>query len=269
MPRKRSEGKAQEGNTSSSLRTYLQKNQDIFLSSLFGLKWKLPLVIALDFLFYFLSFLGLAQAFKILKSRYEQIQFPQTLQGLSEDQAQSLLMQSKVFYHDLIIGIALAVLGIIILFSIIKGIIWALTLGQRITPKYMGKFLALNSIWLTWWILLLGLLSYISNLAQARYFLFLLIFLFILLSMGMYSLFVPAQTFASIKKGLALPFRKFHLLIAPYTLLLTFYLLITKLYSFNPGTSTSIFLLIFTLTFIAISRSYLSRLVVELAEGKI
>ncbi|HLD87269.1 MAG TPA: hypothetical protein VJB12_04350, partial [Candidatus Nanoarchaeia archaeon] len=148
-------------------------------------------------------------------------------------------------------------------------IIWALTLGQRITPKYMGKFLALNSIWLTWWILVFGLLAYISNLAQAKYFLFFLIFLFILLGMCMHSLFVPGQTFSSIKKGLTIPFRRFHKLILPFSILFFTYILITKIFSFIPGVYAQIALLIFTLAFIAIARAYFSRLVVEIAEGKV
>src|SRR3989338_11284407 len=221
----------------SALLSYLEKNRDIFISSVKGFTWRLPLAMALDFLFYFIAFIGISTAAQKLRGKYEQILFPQSLDGLTPDQAALLLSQAKSFYYSLIGGIVIAVICLIVLWSLLKGIIWALTLRQKITPIYLWKFFLLNCAWLTFWISLLGTLAYISNLAQAKYVVLGLFAFFVILSNGLYTVFVPNPSFASVKKGLGFTLRNLHLLIAPYTLLFVFYILITKLYSFDPGKS--------------------------------
>jgi hypothetical protein len=252
--------------THSLLISYLKKNTAIFLSSAKNLGLRVPLIMFLDFLLYFIAYLGVSAGARTLQEKYDQIPFPQTLQGITTDQASLLLSQAQSFYYHLIGAIIIGAFIFIVLWSLFKGIVWALTLREKITPRLLWRFLLLNALWMTLWLALLSSLAYLTNLSQAKYVILGLIALFIMLTNGMYALFVKNPSLSSAKKGIGLTFRTLHLLLLPYMLALLLYLVLLKPFTFVSGLASQIGLLVATLAYFTICRAYLSHLVVELGK---
>ncbi len=246
---------------------YTEKNVIIFISSLKSIRWKILLIALLDLLFYFASFAVIMAAYKILKAKYDAIPFPGSLGGITAEQTAILLEQSsKAFYYSLIGGMLLAALCIIVLWSLFKGVIWALTARQRITPPFLWRFFFLFAGWLGPWFLFFALLAYIANPQQAQMLFFALIALFIILGNSILALFVLEPGWASIRRGFHITFTKLHILALPYLAFLFAYFVMTKLLSMVPGVAGQATALAFTLLFFAVARAYALKLVAALDE---
>ncbi len=244
--------------------SYAKSTIAIFPTSLKSAGWRLAPLAFLDFLFYFGCYWVLRFAFQALKQKYAAIPFPETLNGISPEQAALLLGQAKSFVYGVIGGILLVFVGIILLWTLLKTLIWALTLKQRPTSVHFWKFFLFGAIWTSFWLTLFAFLAYLANLLQLKFLLFTLIALFIILGNSILTLFTMEPTWKAVKRGFSLTFTKLHYLALPYFTLFSLYVISMKLLGLIPGAKIKIFLLAFTLLFIAASRAYLAQLILAI-----
>ena len=228
------------------------------------------LVILLDFLFYAGLFGMMSLAAHEIKSNYDTLTFPDPSlqQQISEAEASQMLEQMKSF-RDTTIALLMAVaVGAILWWSICKGVIWSITLKEKIRIRTLWRFFMLNLAWLGCWMLLIASLAYAINFAQAKYFFLGLIGFFGIVTSSICTRFIPNPSFASFKEGLLFSFKKFHLLAFPCMLLFLAYALFARVFSISPHIAMQIGLMAFTLIFAAFSRSYFAGLVQLIVKEK-
>src|SRR3989338_1531695 len=256
---------------------YAKNAAGIFIASLRQLNWRIPVIALLDFLFYFGAYVAIMIARKFVQAKEAALPFPETPDQLTAEQAALLLTQSKAFLFTFI-GIIIAVaLCIIILWSILKGIIWAMTLRQRYTPALAWRFLVLGFGWLGPWVALILFFAYISNALDARPFFLALFVVFIITGNSILAFYTRSPGWPAVKKGLSLAFTSVHLLILPYLALFVIYILFGTLFGLLPRVvsctagvlAAQVAWVVFALLFITISRAYVAHLVIAIDEEKL
>ncbi len=247
--------------------SYLFSLWTLLLQTLKGIRIWIVLVILLDFLFYAGAFGIMSLAAKEIKGSYDALTFPDPsiAQEITEAEAASMLAQMKSFRNMAVGVLGMVAIAIIAWWSVCKGIIWSITLKEKIQAATLWKFFMLNLAWLGCWMLLISGLAYAIDLSQAAYFFLAVLGLFALLTASIYTFFIPSPSFASFRKGLSTSFKKFHLLLLPATFLFLAYVLIAKLFMLSAHIAMQIGLLLFTLCYVAVARSYLAAVLQSIA----
>lgn len=223
-------------------------------------------IVILDALFYFLSgylfifWLGRIQT----KIAAIILPTPADLISLGYEKAQQVLSEAKSFYFLLIFSIIFLVIAIIFLASILKGIIWAITTNTKITFGFISKFLALNLIWMSFWFVLVFLISLFVQPTSAPIFMTITIFLGLYFTNTLYTIFMKKQTFKSIISAIKLNIVKIHLFLLPYALISLLLFVILRISNFLKFKYSAILLVLVMLIYAAVVRYYISTLVLEI-----
>lgn len=261
---------------SGSFLAYAKSAAGILAASLRQLNWRIFPIALLDFLFYFGAYVAIMVARTFVQAKEAALPFPET-PDLTVEEAALLLAQSKAFLFTFI-GVIIAVaLCIIILWSVLKGIIWAMTLRQRYTPVLAWRFLVLGAGWLGPWVALILFFAYISNALDARPFFLALFVVFIIAGNSILAFYTRSPGWPAVRKGLSIVFTRMHLLILPYLVLFVIYILAGALFGLLPrvvsGTAgvlaVQVTWVVLALLFITAARAYVAHLVIAIDEGKL
>ncbi len=248
---------------------YLSSLWALLIETIRSIRAWILLVVLLDFLFYAGAFGMVALAKSEIVANYDALNFPDPSlqQQISPEDAAAMLSQMKSFKATTITILAAVAIAIIMWWSICKGLIWSITLKEKIRATTLWRFLMLNLAWLGCWMLLISVFAYIFNFAKAQYFLLGLIGFFLLTTSSIYTFFMPSPSLAGFKKGMVVFFKKFHLLVLPSALLFMTYALASRIFMLSAHLAVQISLMAFTLLYAAFSRLYLAKVLRSLDGG--
>ena len=237
--------------------SYFSSLWALFTATIKSVGWWFCLVVLLDLLFY-LGVYGAGYAtFMHIQQEYSSLEIPDPTQIIAPEQAQMMLDKAKSFYYSTLGMLTLLALFVILWWTLLKGFIWSTILKQPLSARLFGKLFLFNMVWLGSWLLLFALMGYVFNLVLAPYFMLGLLVFFVMLTNTIYVFFISQPEWISVKKGVLLCLKKFHLLIVPYVMLFAIYMLLSRPFSLVQHISVQTFLLAFTLGYIALARSYL------------
>ncbi|MBI4143269.1 hypothetical protein HY487_00125 [Candidatus Woesearchaeota archaeon] len=245
---------------------FMDWNNSILVSSIKKIDFNIFLIAFLDALFYIISGYAIVFWLQRVQEKMASFNVPADIMSIGKDNAIQLASEIKSFYYLIIISLLALLLAIIFLASIFKGIIWAKTTNTKISFKLISRFLALNLIWMGFWIVLLFLIAYLAERTAAPLILLVLVLLSLYFSNTVYTIFMKEGKLKSILKAIKLNISKFHLFLLPYAaIFLLFYVLMkaSNLLKFKYSAILLGFVLVF---YIAIVRYYVSTLVIGIEE---
>lgn len=250
--------------------SYISHLQTLFLKTLKGITLGILAIVLVDFLFYLGAFGMVTYAGSQIKVGYDALILPDpsVQEAITPEIASEMLSQMKSFRLSIFNIVSLTALGIIVWWSVCKGIVWCMTLKAKISALILWRFLMLNLAWLGCWMLLISTLAFAIDFTQARYFFLGLIGIFILLTSSIYAIFIPSPTWSSFKRGLFIAIKQSHYLAPPMVLLFLLYVLLSKIFTLSAHIGMQIGLLFFTLLFVAFARSFIAAAITSLHEEK-
>lgn len=196
---------------------------------------KVLIIMFYDLLFYSLVFLIISIPLGFISKKEEIIisQLTDFSSSLAVTTGQNLASELITFFFTIIGLIILGSILIIVDYSILKGVIWNLTLDKKIKFKKILKYFYFNLVWLSLFIILIFLIDLLFK--SEPFTLFGIIFIngiafiyeLILLDIWIYlSIIISILFFQNkkqpIKSGLRLGFTKIHHFIIPYLIILIF-----------------------------------------------
>ena len=243
---------------------FLEWNNSIFISSIKKIDLNIILILFLDALFYLLSSYTVIFWLGRIQEKMAAFNLPADVISLGQQKANQLVSEVRAFYFLIIFSFVLLLLAIIFLESILKGIIWAKTTKTKINFELISKFLVLNLIWMSFWFLLIFLISWLVNQYAAPKFMIVTIALGLYFTNTLYALFMENKKLKSVLHAIRLNITKIHLFLLPYAVIfLIFYVLIkiTNLFKFKYST---VLLGLIILLYAAFFRYYVSALVLKI-----
>ena len=265
---------------------FIEWNNRVFVSSIKRIRLGIILIIILDILFYAISALIVTAWYVQIKLRMEKVFLPspESLASLGVEKAQQASAEARTFLLLLVFSIILVITMIIFAASIIKGIIWAKTTGTKITLRLISKFLALNLIWITFWLVLLMLIPIIIEPRvitrindphnPGMFFQFTTIHLYVIVAILissyftnlLYAIFMRNKKLNSIWKAIKMGILKIHLFLVPYIIIFLLFYVIIRLIGFLRFSYSTLFLALIAIAYAAVVRYYSSGLVMEIEE---
>ncbi len=246
--------------------SFLEWNNDIFVSSMKKIKLDIILIIILDSLFYVLSGYMLVFWLRRIQAGMAAFNLPGDVMSLGIEKGQELASDVKSFYYLIIFSFILVLVAIIFLASIIKGITWAKTTGAKISFKLISKFLALNLIWMGFWFLLVFLISLLVQPSLAPRFMVIAVILGLYFSNTLYTLFMHEQSLKSIFIAIKLNINKIHLFLLPYAIAGLLLFIILRAGNFLKFNYSSLVLGLLIITCAAFARYYVSELALRISK---
>ncbi len=162
-----------------------------------------------------------------IQSKYSLFDINQDVASLGYEGVSKITSDLWSFFFLFIGSLALLSLTIIFMASIIKGVIWPITTGTRLSLTFLSKFFILNLIWMGFWFLLIFLFSLIIEPLLVQKINIFVIFVSLYLSNILYSLFVEQNKIGKILDAFKIGFTKIHFFILPCALIfLIFYIFI-------------------------------------------
>ena len=249
-------------------KNFLDWNNRILASSMKKLNWNIVLIIILDAVFYVISAYLFVLWDKKRKALSPNMPEPTQLIALGYEKAQQALAQTKSYLFFIIFSLLLLLLIIIFLATIIKGIIWAKTLNKKLNLKLISKFLGLNLLWMSFWMLLIFLNSMFVEISRAPVFMIIILVLAFYFTNTLYALFFEKQKLSVIVEAVKLNVSKIHLFLVPYALIIAVLMIVAKLtnlMTFKYSFAASSFIM---LVYFALVRYYASTLALEVEKLK-
>lgn len=198
---------------------FLEFNNNVLISSIKKINLSIILIVILDALFYFLSGYLVIFWLKRIQEKNAAFNLPADIVSLGYEKASQLVADVSNFYYLIILSFILLLIVIIFLASISKGIIWAKTTKTKISLALISKFLALNLIWMSFWFLLIFLISILMQPQSVLLFIVAAIILGLYFTNTLYVIFIKKQTFKNIFTAIKLNFTKIHMFLLPYALI--------------------------------------------------
>lgn len=202
--------------------SFLEWNNNVFVSSVKKIDLNIILIIFLDALFYIASGYLLIFWLRRIQEKIAAFSLPSDVMSLGYERAQQLAGDVKAFYLLIVLSFILVLIAVIFIASILKGIIWAKTTKTKITFSLISKFLGLNLIWMGFWLLMVFLVSYLAEPSAAPRLMIITILLGLYFTNTLYTLFMTEQKFKSVTKSIKFSFTKIKLLVLPYTIFFIF-----------------------------------------------
>ena len=187
--------------------------------------------------------------------------------AISYNNLSQLTKQVQTFYYFIILSFVLVVLIIIFLASIIKGIIWARITNTKITFHLVSKFLGLNLIWMTFWFILVVLVSLFIQPSAAPMFMLVLIVLAIWLTNTLYTIYMRTQKLSSIFDAIKLNISRIHMFLLPYFVIFLVFFILLRLSSFRLFLYSNIIIDLLILVYSTLVKYYASTLVMEIEKA--
>lgn len=244
---------------------FVEWNNIILMNSFKKIDFSILLVVILDVLFYFLSGYFVVYWLQRIQAKVSTIALPspEQLVSLGYEKAQQVLKDAKMFYYLIIFSFILLLIVVIFLASISKGIIWAKTTKTKISFALISRFLTLNLMWMSFWFVLVILISLLVQPASAPTFMLIVVILGLYFTNTLYTIFMKEQKFNSIIKAIKLNIAKVHLFLLPYLVILALLYVLSKLFGLVKFQYSSILFGAAILIYAAIVRYYVSTLVLE------
>lgn len=243
---------------------FLEWNNEVFVSSMEKINFDIIMILILDSLFYFISGYLFLLWLQRLQAKMAAFNLPTDVVSLDFQRAQQLASEVKSFYYLIIFSFILVLLAIIFLASILKGIIWAKTTGTKISFKLISKFLGLNLIWMSFWFLVIFLISWLVEPVSAPKFMIAAIALALYFTNTLYTIFMKEQSLKSIFEAIKLNINKIHLFLLPYAAIALLLFVIIRAGSLLKF-SYSVFILgLVIIIYAAFVRYYVSELVLRI-----
>lgn len=246
---------------------FLEWNSNILISSIKRIDLNVVLIIILDAIFYILSGYLIIFWLQRIQAKMAAFNLPTDIISLGPESAKQLVAEVKSFYYLIIFSFILLLIAIIFLASILKGIIWAKTTNTKITFKMLSKFLGLNLIWMSFWFVLVILISLFVEPSSVPIIMIATIILGLYFSNTLYTLFMKKQEFKSIIAAIKLNTTKIHLFLLPYAVIYLLFYIIATINNLLKFKYSTILLALILLIYAAVVRYYVSELVLEI-EGK-
>ena len=252
----------------SKITEFLEWNYDILLSSMKKVSWEIILFIALDALFYMLSFSMFYFWNKNITQRMNSVILPppESLASLGIAKIGMIKTEAQSFFILLSLSILLLIAAIIFLASIIKGIIWSGTSGKRPTIFFISKFFLLNLIWMGLWFALIFSISFLAVPPYSVFFMLIAIMLGVYFTNILYSLFVEEWHLISILRAIKLGACKIHLFAIPYAIIFGLFYLIALLGGFFKFKYHVFVFSVFLIAYCAVQRYYAYNLVKKISQ---
>ncbi len=265
---------------------FIEWNNKVLASSIKKISLGIFLIIILDILFYAISGFIVAAWYGQVKARMESTSLPsaESLAALGAQKAQQAVTEARAFMLFLIFSIILLVTAIIFLASIIKGIIWAKTTRTKVTFQLISKFLALNLIWMTFWVALLVLISIIIQqrplttisdpknpglvfqFTNTHLYVIIIILMSSYFTNTLYSIFMSNKKIGSILEAIKIGISKIHLFLLPYAVILLLLFIFIRLSGMLSFRYSAIVLALMAIAYVAVVRYYCSELAIEIKE---
>ena len=243
---------------------FLDWNNKIFVESMKKIDKSIILIVILDMIFYFLCVSLVILWLRRLQNQINSFYMPSDIFALGYNQAHQLVGDIKSFYFMIILAFILLLLAIILLASIFKGIIWAITTKTKPSFKFVSKFLTLNLIWLGFWFFIAILIAtYVQGgFIQAYFFSMILIALY--LTNNLYSIYMSNQKLKSIIESLSMSFRKIHLFLLPSVVVVLIFYIVSRITSLMHFKLAPIVEFVIFISLVAIARFYFSTLATKI-----
>ena len=246
--------------------SFLEWNNNILISSLKKINLDLILIVILDALFYVLTGFLVIFWLQRIQTKMAAFNLPTDVISLGYERAQQLVSNARAFYFLIIFSLILLLIVIIFFASILKGIIWAKTANAKISFALISKFLGLNLVWMSFWFLVVILISLFVQPASAQIFILATVILGLYFTNTLYTIFMKEQKFGSLIKAIRLSITKTHLFLLPCIVIgLLFFIMVRAGNLMNFGYS-QILLGLILLVYTAIVRYYISTLVLEIGK---
>jgi len=247
--------------------TFIEWNNQVFISSLKKIDLSIFLIIFLDALFYTASGLLIFFWFQRVIQRITSFQVPTDIVSLGYEKANELVKDIRIFYIMLIASFVLVILAIIFLASILKGIIWARTLKANVTFALISKFLILNLIWMGFWLTLIILMSIVLDPAASAFIIGASILISLYFTNTLYTIFMAEPRLRAILETIKINIMKIRFFIVPYFIIGLLSYILLRLNSLAKFKYSSIIAIIVMITLAAIVRYYHSTLVNQLGKA--
>lgn len=247
---------------------FLEWNSNIFLNSIKKVNANIILIVVLDALFYFLSGYLVIFWLQRMQAKIAAFNLPADIISLGQERAQQLVSEVRIFYFLIIASFILLLIAAIFLASILKGIIWAKTTNTKLSFKLISKFLVLNLIWMSFWLILIILISLLVQPSSVPMFMLVAILLGLYFTNSLYTIFMKKQEFKSIFNAVRLSIVKIRLFLLPYAVIGLLLYVIVKLSNVAKFRYSQIFIGMILLIYAAIVRFYASALVSEIENLK-
>ena len=249
----------------SNMTSFLKWNYNLFISSLKKINLSIILIMILDVLFYLFSGFLIIFWLQRIQSKIASFNLPSDIVASGYENIQQLIYEAKIFLFLIIFSLIILLIAIIFFASILKGIIWAKTTNTRISFVLISKFLALNLIWMSFWFVLIFLISFFVQANVVYTFMITVIIISFYFTNTLYSIFVKEQKFKSIISAIKLNITKIQLFLLPYAVISLIFFIIVKLGSLLKFNYSYILVGLLIIIYIAVVRYYISTLVFEFA----
>lgn len=210
---------------------FLEWNRNVLISSIKKIDLNIILIVILDFLFYSLSGYIIILWLQRAQEKMAAFTLPADVLSLGYRGVEQLVSEAKAFYYLLIFSFIVLLIAIIFLASLLKGVIWAKTTNTRLTLALISKFLALNLVWMSFWFIVVILISVFALPASAPILMAITIILGIYFTNTLYAIFMHNRKFSSIKDAIKLNVKKIHLFLIPYVVFIALLFIIVVLSS--------------------------------------
>ncbi len=247
---------------------FLEWNNMILLFSIKKIDLNIILIVILDFLFYFLSGYLVMFWLQRIQEKMAAFNLPADILSLGYERAQQLVSEAKAFYYLLIFSFIVLLIAIIFLASLLKGIIWAKTTNTKITLALISKFLGLNLIWISFWFIVVILISLFALPTSAPILMAITITLGVYFTNTLYTIFMKKQIIKSIVNAIKLNIQKIHLFLLPYALISLILFIIVRISDLLKFKYSTIAFGLLVLIYAAVVRYYISTLVLEIEKTK-
>ncbi|MEK6892482.1 MAG: hypothetical protein AABX25_04810 [Nanoarchaeota archaeon] len=201
---------------------FIEWNDNILIKSFRKMDFSILLIIILDSIFYLLAAGTFFLWDKFMKAKAAAVNLPSdpneiinTLASLGPEKAQQLASEVKSYFFLLLFSFIAVVIFVIFLAGIFKSIIWAKTTKTKISLKLISGFLLLNLIWISFWAVIIFLISYIVNPESVQLFFFIAFIVAIYFTNILYPIFMRKQKLNSIGSAIKIGIAKIHLFVLP------------------------------------------------------
>ncbi|MBW2969344.1 hypothetical protein KY314_04515 [Candidatus Woesearchaeota archaeon] len=156
----------------------------------------------------------------------------------------------------------IAYIILIIDYTLFRGWAWTKIFNKKPTKAYMKKFLLLNLIWITGWIILFVLLLNIINPQYYFYLIITAVILYTHLTTVMhYSYTKTNKIKTSINKAFATGIGKLNKFIIPYLFIIIFYIIFTGIITLIPKQSQAMAIFSIIILFMAWYKTYMNQII--------
>lgn len=246
-----------------AFKKYFREEWKHFVHSFKHLNRRYILTAMLDAMLYLIIFLSVSFYLVQLQNTFADYQKKGFLELLKQDYTtwteealDSATSATKTFYRDIIIYTISLALALLIFFSLFKGLVYSMLLSKRFRLRFYLKFLLVNVIWFVLWGLVYFFIFRLINLNLVVYFgIAATLLLFYLTGL----LFTSYAIYENISSGFSKAwqlFKKTHLFVFPYILILVILVVFMLAFKQFPGITAKVISYIIFVCYAAWVRVY-------------